>query len=142
MAVGDVVDVGEGHAARRHRRQAPAERVAEHAVEPARRPGPGAEDAGRVADHDLDPALGLGEHELLGALLGALVGGALRVVGEPVLAHGAAALGVEDVEGRGVDDAPRAGLAGRGDDVARALGVDAVEDRRVGQPLLEDAPCS
>ena len=31
------------------------------------------------------------------------------------------------------------GLARRGDHVARALGVDAVEDARIGEPLLEQA---
>jgi hypothetical protein len=65
--------------------------------------------------------------------------GSLRVGGDDGLAHRAPALGREDIEGRGVDDPPGTGIADRGDDVAGALGVDPVEEPRVGKPLLEDA---
>ena len=138
VAVGDVVHVGERQAAGRNRRQAAADHVANDAVEAGVGPWARPVDRGRVDDHDLDALLGLGQHELLGMLLGALVGGALRVVGEPRLIQGAAAVGVEDVEGGGVDGALRARLPRSGDHVEGALRVDLLERRVVAQPLLVD----
>jgi len=82
-------------------------------------------------------ALGLLEDEALGELLGALVGGALLVVREPRLAHRPARAGVEDVEGRCMDDPCRPGLTGGSNDVASSLRVHSVESVEIGGPLFE-----
>ena len=139
MTRGDVVDVGERHPTGRDARQAAADRVANGSVDPRSLPRPRPVDRGWVDDHDLDPLGCLGEHQLLGALLGALVRGALRVVGNRVLAHRPPGVRVEDIEGRGVDCSPDAGVPCRRDHVARPLGVHALEDARVREPLLEQA---
>jgi hypothetical protein len=98
---------------------------------------PGSVDRGRVHDHQLDAGLGGGrQRELLGALLGALVRGALRVVRQRGLVEGRARLGVEDVDRRCVHHPPRAGLGRGADHRLGAASVDAVEDRRVCNPLL------
>ena len=81
----------------------------------------------------------LGEHQPFGALLGALIGGALRIIGDRILRHRAFRLGMEDVEGGGVDRASDAGIASRGDHVAGPVGVHPLEDVRVREPLLEQA---
>ena len=85
MARRDVVDVGERHPTWRNSGEAAADRVANGTVDPRALPRPGSVYRGGVDDHDVDPLGRLGQHQLLGALLGALIVGALRVVGDGVL---------------------------------------------------------
>ena len=100
--------------------------------------GVGPVDARWVEDHDLH-AVPLGQYQLLGVLLGALVGRALRVVGQHGLVEAVAGVGVEDVVGRGVDEAANAGALGGCGHLSAAHGVHPVEDRLVSDPLLRHA---
>ena len=59
------------------------------------------------------------------------------MIRQAVLANGAAALGVEHVDRRGVDGARRPCLAGGGDHVPGADRVHLLEGRWIGEPLLE-----
>jgi hypothetical protein len=138
VAGGDVVDMGHGQPARGQGREPAPDRVAEQVVDARCGPRARPVDAGRVDDHDLEALARLGQDQLLRVLLGALVRGALGIVGEPGFVERAAGLGVEDVEGGGVHRPLRARLARRDDDVGGPLRVDPVEEALVGEPLLVD----
>jgi hypothetical protein len=136
MALDDAADVDDAEPARDQRGEPALDEGLEQAVlERVAGGGPRPVDAGRVRDHDLHRAA-VGEDELLGLLLRALVGGALGVGGDLGLVEALALLGVEDVVGRGVDDPADAGRLRRCGEIAAPHRVDAVEDPIVREPLL------
>jgi hypothetical protein len=136
MTVGDPLDEGVAGASGRHRRKPLAyDRLEEAVLEGRRRRRRGPVDARRIEDHDLHPVT-LGLHQLLGMLLGALVGGPLRVVGEHRLVEPLTVLGVEHVVSRGVEEASHPRPLRRGGERAAAQGVHLIEDPLVFDPLL------
>ena len=108
-------------ARRQHRHPNGCPRSAARSASPrsrrlAARAGP--VDGGGVDEHDSVSPLRGREGQLLGALLRALVGGSLRVGGQPRLVERLARPGVEDVDRARVDHPADPGAHGRADEAA------------------------